>query len=56
MTTDDNQIKQKLSKKYCCEKCDYVTSRKSNYESHILSTRHTKTTIRQRKTTKFSKY
>ena len=42
MTTDDNQIKQKLSKKYCCENCDYVTCRKSNYDSHILSSRHSK--------------
>ena len=42
MTTDDNQLKQKLSKNYCCETCDYVTCRKSNYDSHILSTRHSK--------------
>ena len=42
MTTDDNSIKQKLSKKYYCEKCDYVTSRKSNYDTHILSGRHSK--------------
>ena len=44
MTTDDNEIKQKLSKKYYCEKCDYNTCRKSNYETHCLSTKHLKNT------------
>jgi len=34
------EIKQKLSKKYCCEKCDYITDRKSNLENHLLSTKH----------------
>ena len=33
-------IKQKLSKKYCCENCDYVTDRKSNFENHLLSAKH----------------
>jgi len=33
-------IKQKLSKKYCCENCDYVTNRKSNFENHLLSAKH----------------
>ena len=28
-----NEIKQKLSKKYCCEKCDYNTDRKSNFKN-----------------------
>jgi len=42
MTTDDNKIKQKLSKTYYCEKCDYTTCRKSNYDTHILSSRHSK--------------
>ena len=42
MTTCDNVIKQKLSNKYCCKICDYVTSRKSNYDAHTLSSRHSK--------------
>ncbi len=33
-------IKQKLSKNYCCENCDYVTNRKSNFENHLLSAKH----------------
>ena len=43
MTTLDNEIKQ-LSNKYCCEKCDYVTSRKHNMTTHLLSAKHQKTT------------
>lgn len=35
-----NEIKQKLSNKYCCEKCDYNTNRKSNYMSHLSSAKH----------------
>ncbi len=42
MTTIDNEIKQKSSKKYQCKNCDYITSRKSNYDKHIMSTKHTK--------------
>ena len=34
------KIKQKLSKKYCCEKCKYITDRKSNLNNHLLSTKH----------------
>ena len=33
-------IKQKLSKKYCCENCHYVTDRKNNFENHLLSAKH----------------
>jgi hypothetical protein len=37
-----NKIKQKLSKTYCCEKCDYITERKSNLDNHNLSAKHIK--------------
>jgi len=37
-----NIIKQKLSKKYCCEICDYNTDRKSNLETHLKSAKHVK--------------
>jgi hypothetical protein len=37
-----NEIKQKLSKKYCCEKCDYNTDRKSNLTNHFKSDKHVK--------------
>jgi hypothetical protein len=42
MTTVDNDFKQKLSKKYECKYCHYITCRKSNYDVHILSTKHVK--------------
>jgi hypothetical protein len=38
-------IKQKLSNKYCCEKCNYVTDRKSNIDNHFLSVKHQKHAI-----------
>ena len=37
-----NEIKQKLSKKYYCEFCDYITERKSNFNNHNLSAKHIK--------------
>jgi hypothetical protein len=37
-----NEIKQKLSKKYCCKICDYITERKSNLFNHNLSAKHIK--------------
>jgi len=44
MTTFDNEIKQKLSKKYYCKNCDYITDRKCNLENHFKSAKHIKTT------------
>jgi hypothetical protein len=35
-----SNIKQKLSNKYCCEKCKYITERKSNFDNHLLSAKH----------------
>jgi hypothetical protein len=40
MTTIDNDFKQILSNNYCCKICDYTTSRKNNYTSHLLSNKH----------------
>jgi hypothetical protein len=42
MEINGNKIKQKLSKKYCCEICDYITDRKSNLDNHNLSAKHIK--------------
>lgn len=36
------EIKQNLSKKYCCEICDYYTERKSNLFNHYGSAKHQK--------------
>jgi len=40
MTTNNNEIKQKLSKKFYCSFCDYGTCRKSNFEIHNISHKH----------------
>jgi len=44
MTTFDNEIKPKISHKYFCEFCEYKTLKKSNYNSHLMSAKHIKTT------------
>ena len=33
-------IKQKTSKKYCCEICNYITDRKNNYVTHMTTAKH----------------
>jgi hypothetical protein len=35
------KIKQILSKKFMCEKCNYNTDRKSNFDNHLHSSKHT---------------
>ena len=40
METISTEIKQKLSPEYYCEKCDYITSKKSNYNNHCNSKKH----------------
>ena len=44
MTTNDNEIKPKLSFRFYCEKCDYGTCKKSNMDNHNMSAKHNKTT------------
>jgi hypothetical protein len=36
------KINPHLSNKFCCDKCNYITDRKSNMSSHIASTKHLK--------------
>ena len=38
----DNKKVQKSSNKFFCEKCNYFTSRSSQYERHLLTTKHKK--------------
>ena len=40
MKQDETCLVQKSSTKYYCDKCDYVTSRKSQYSRHILTRKH----------------
>ena len=44
MATFSNKNQQKISTKYFCNICDYSTSRKFNYDTHILSAKHKKST------------
>jgi hypothetical protein len=40
MATVGNSIKQKTSTEFCCEICDYVTERKSNFDNHLMTAKH----------------
>jgi hypothetical protein len=40
MDTLDTSIEQKTSNLYCCKNCDYITSRKNNFDRHNLSEKH----------------
>jgi hypothetical protein len=40
MEINGNNFKQKLSKKYCCLNCNYITDRKHNLTNHNLSSKH----------------
>ena len=42
METIGNKIKQNSAKKFYCSNCDYGTDRKCNYETHLISSRHSK--------------
>jgi hypothetical protein len=42
METLETAGNQKLCSKFYCEKCDYITNKKSSYESHLLSSKHKK--------------
>jgi Txe/YoeB family toxin of Txe-Axe toxin-antitoxin module len=44
-----NKNSAKICTKYYCTFCDYGTSRKSSYDDHLLSARHTKATICNKK-------
>ena len=45
METFGNQNYAKLCAKYYCNNCNYVTSRKSSYDNHLLSAKHKKCII-----------
>jgi hypothetical protein len=45
MSTLATEILPKSAQKFYCEKCDYRTSKKSSYDTHILSAKHKKSTF-----------
>ena len=40
MATFSNKILPKFCPKFHCENCDYITSKKSSYDDHLLSRKH----------------
>ena len=45
-------VTQKLQSFFSCEKCDYITSRKSSYDKHILTSKHSQVTFGDQKVAK----
>jgi hypothetical protein len=45
-----NQIQQKTSAYFSCEKCDYHTSKKCNYDDHLLTAKHQSAMFSNQKT------
>jgi hypothetical protein len=52
METEGNQIQQNSAKKYLCNFCDYTTSRKCNFDTHLISLRHVRNSAKCTKETK----
>jgi hypothetical protein len=46
---------QKIAKKFCCEKCNYICSNKFDYNKHILTTKHKMITDDNNKSQKIAK-
>jgi hypothetical protein len=42
MEMSGTNFKQKTSKHFCCEKCQYITDRKSNFLTHLTTAKHFK--------------
>jgi hypothetical protein len=47
METVGNQNQQNSASKFYCSICDYATSRKCNYDTHILSSKHMRNTQKE---------
>jgi hypothetical protein len=41
----EENLSQKISKKYECKNCDYYTSNKKDYDKHLTTTKHKKHTV-----------
>jgi hypothetical protein len=50
-----SESSQKTVKDFRCEKCDYNTCRKTNYDKHVTTAKHLKTTNAMQNTTESSK-
>lgn len=42
MVINDSNLSQKITKKFCCETCDYYTSKKTDYMKHLSTDKHQK--------------
>jgi hypothetical protein len=55
MTTNDNGFLAKTSNKFYCEKCDYYTDRKYNFNIHLSSIKHISDTFNNENNEKLAK-
>jgi hypothetical protein len=54
-TLGDKKVAKVAHTQYYCEQCDYVCCKKSNYDKHILTAKHKKVTLGDKKVAKSSK-
>jgi hypothetical protein len=40
MIVEDSNFTKKNDKKYCCQKCDFYTSKKTDYVRHLSTLKH----------------
>ena len=55
MTTNNNEESLKSQPNFCCELCDYSTSRKDQYDRHLSTSKHKNTTNNNEKVGKVGK-
>ncbi len=56
MVGNDSKKMLKILPKFSCEKCDYCTNKKSSYDKHILSVKHSKSINDSEKLPKVAHY
>ncbi len=55
VTPGDNLVAKSCNNNFYCITCDYLTSRKSSFDKHILTLKHTKVTLGDKKLQKVAK-
>ena len=56
MINNDKNFTQKNAKKFYCEKCDFTTSKKSDFDRHLLTRKHKMITNDNKKTQKNAEF
>ena len=44
-TFSEQKVAKKVEKKFYCEQCDYLCSKKFNWDKHLLTSKHSQVTL-----------